>query len=33
VYGKRAIEVWDNWILVADFCSYRGLKLDLFLGV
>jgi hypothetical protein len=32
VYSKRAVEVWDNWLLIANFCGYRDLKLDSFLG-
>ena len=30
VYGKRAVEVWDKWLLSSSFYSYNCMKIDLF---
>jgi hypothetical protein len=32
VYGKRAVEVWDKWLLVADFHSFTTINLAVFFG-
>jgi hypothetical protein len=32
VYGKRAVEIWDKWLLTADFQSYRETAFTAFLG-
>jgi hypothetical protein len=32
VYGKKAIEVWDKWLLVADFHCYRETTITFFGG-
>jgi hypothetical protein len=32
IYGKRVVEVWDNWLLYAKFSSYTAEKVTSFLG-
>jgi hypothetical protein len=32
VYGKRAIEVWDKWLLFDEFHNHREIKLTAILG-
>jgi len=32
IYGKRAIEVWDKWLLYSSFNCYIQLDLNVFLG-
>ncbi len=27
LYGKRAIELWDKWLILADFRHYKNSKL------
>jgi hypothetical protein len=28
VYGKRAVEVWDKWLVFAEFCTSCDSKID-----
>ncbi len=30
VYGKKAVEVWDKWLLEADFHNCHDTRLDVF---
>jgi hypothetical protein len=30
VYGKRAVEVWDDWLVVAEYSNYRDVTLSSF---
>jgi hypothetical protein len=32
VYGKRAVEVWDKWLMTAEFCILHDRKLCMFSG-
>ena len=32
VYGKSAVEVWDKWLLNAQFCIFLQTKLTFFVG-
>ena len=31
VYGKRAVEVWDNWLVFAEFHGVLDPKIDVYL--